>query len=38
MIIEDGKVLEHNDRVKLANDPNSHFHHLLQTGLEEALA
>ena len=38
MIIDKGKVLEHDDRVKLMNDPDSHFYHLLQTGLEEALA
>jgi hypothetical protein len=24
--------------VQLANDPDSHFYHLLRTGLEEALA
>jgi ABC-type multidrug transport system fused ATPase/permease subunit len=38
MIIDKGEVLEHDDRVALANDPHSHFYHLLQTGLEEALA
>lgn len=38
MIIEKGRILEHGDRVQLVNDPNSHFYHLLQTGLEEALA
>jgi ABC-type multidrug transport system fused ATPase/permease subunit len=38
MIIDKGQVLEHDDRVTLANDPHSHFYHLLQTGLEEALA
>jgi ATP-binding cassette, subfamily B, bacterial len=38
MIIEKGHILEHDDRVKLVNDPNSHFYHLLRTGLEEALA
>ncbi len=38
MIIEKGRILEHGDRVQLVNNPNSHFYHLLQTGLEEALA
>lgn len=38
MIIDKGRVLEHDDRVRLVNDPDSHFYHLLQTGLEEALA
>jgi hypothetical protein len=38
MIIEKGRIVEHDDRVRLANDPNSHFYHLLRTGLEEALA
>ena len=38
MIIEKGRIIEHDDRVRLANDPNSHFYHLLRTGLEEALA
>ncbi len=38
MIIEKGRIIEHDDRVRLANDSNSHFYHLLRTGLEEALA
>lgn len=38
MIIEKGHILEHDDRVSLVNDPESRFSHLLQTGLEEALA
>lgn len=38
MIIEKGRIIEHDDRVRLANDPNSHFYQLLRTGLEEALA
>jgi ATP-binding cassette, subfamily B, bacterial len=38
MIIDKGHILEHADRVQLVNDPNSHFYHLLRTGLEEALA
>ena len=38
MILEEGRVLEWGDRLKLAGDPASHFHRLLQTGLEEVLA
>ncbi|MBZ0295021.1 MAG: ABC transporter ATP-binding protein/permease [Anaerolineae bacterium] len=38
MIIEHGHIREHNQRESLASDENSHFYHLLQTGLEEALA
>jgi ATP-binding cassette subfamily B protein len=38
MIIENGRIIEHDDRVKLASDADSHFSHLLQTGLEEAMA
>ncbi len=38
LILEDGQILEHGDRLTLANDPASHFHRLLQTGLEEVLA
>jgi ATP-binding cassette subfamily B protein len=38
LILADGQVLEHGERFTLANDPASHFHHLLQTGLEEVLA
>ncbi|MBN2393348.1 MAG: ABC transporter ATP-binding protein [Anaerolineae bacterium] len=38
LILEQGRVLEHGDRAKLALDHNSHFYHLLQTGLEEVLA
>jgi hypothetical protein len=38
MILEKGRVLEHGNRVTLADDPGSHFHNLLQTGLEEVLA
>jgi ATP-binding cassette, subfamily B, bacterial len=36
--MEDGRVVEYGPRAALANDPNSHFYSLLQTGLEEALA
>ena len=38
LILEQGCVLEQGDRAQLAADPDSHFHHLLQTGLEEVLA
>ena len=38
LILEDGRVVEYGPRAALANDPNSRFYHLLQTGLEEVLA
>ena len=38
MVIDHGRIHEHGDRQRLARDPNSRFYHLLQTGLEEALA
>jgi len=37
MILEDGRILEQGDRERLAADPSSRFHRLLQTGLEEVL-
>lgn len=37
MILDDGHIAEHGDRVALAADPTSRFYGLLQTGLEEAL-
>jgi ATP-binding cassette subfamily B protein len=37
MILEDGRVCEYGPRLRLANDPDSHFSRLLQTGLEEVL-
>lgn len=37
LILEQGRVLEHGDRRRLAEDPTSRFHHLLQVGLEEHL-
>jgi ABC-type multidrug transport system fused ATPase/permease subunit len=37
MILENGRIQEHGPRAQLANDPASHFYHLLQTGLEEVL-
>ena len=38
LILENGCVVEYGPRVALASDVNSRFYHLLQTGLEEALA
>ncbi len=38
LILEDGKVLEWGERLRLAGDPASRFYHLLETGLEEVLA
>jgi ABC-type multidrug transport system fused ATPase/permease subunit len=38
LILEDGRMLEHGERVALAHNPASRFYRLLQTGLEEALA
>jgi ATP-binding cassette subfamily B protein/ATP-binding cassette subfamily C protein len=37
LILGDGKCLEHGKRSQMILDPNSHFSHLLHTGLEEAL-
>jgi len=37
LILEDGRILEHGDRLRLAEDPDSRFAHLLQTGLEDLL-
>ena len=38
LILEKGCVVEFGPRIALMNDPGSRFYHLLQTGLEEALA
>jgi ATP-binding cassette, subfamily B, bacterial len=38
LILEKGCVVEYGSRVALMNDSTSRFYHLLQTGLEEALA
>ncbi len=38
MILEQGEILEHDQRARLAADPGSRFYQLLQTGLEEVLA
>ena len=37
LILEQGEVVEYGPRQALAEDPNSRFYHLLQTGLEEVL-
>ncbi len=37
LILEDGGILEHGDRQRLARDPNSRFARLLRTGLEDLL-
>jgi ABC-type multidrug transport system fused ATPase/permease subunit len=38
MILEHGRVLEHGPRLSLAQEPDAHFHRLLQQGLEEVMA
>jgi ATP-binding cassette, subfamily B, bacterial len=38
MILEDGRIIEYGDREQLAIDPETRFHSLLRTGLEEVLA
>ena len=38
LIIEDGQICEFGERVRLAEDTNSRFYHLLETGMEEVLA
>ena len=38
LILENGCVAEYGPRTVLMSDPGSRFYHLLQTGLEEALA
>ncbi len=38
LILEQGRLVEEGERVCLAADEGSRFHHLLQTGLEEVLA
>ena len=35
LVLEDGRVMEHGSRERLAADPGSRFHRLLQTGLEQ---
>lgn len=38
VILEQGRIVEHGERAVLAADSDSLFHHLLQVGIEEALA
>jgi len=38
MILDEGRVIEHGERVRLSADPASRFATLLRTGLEEVLA
>jgi len=38
MILEEGRIVELGERARLAVDPGSQFYHLLQVGMEEALA
>ena len=38
LILEDGRVVEHGERERLASDPGTRYHRLLQTGMEEVLA
>ena len=38
LILEDGHIREHGPRIELAANPTSHFHHLLQVGLDDVLA
>jgi ABC-type multidrug transport system fused ATPase/permease subunit len=38
MILSEGQIVEFGPRTSLAQDPDSHFHGLLQTGLQEVLA
>ena len=37
LVLEDGRVLEHGARTRLANDPDSRYAQLLKTGLAEVL-
>jgi ATP-binding cassette subfamily B protein len=38
LILDQGQILEHGERRRLAADPASRFHRLLQTGMEDLLA
>ena len=38
LILENGRLLEHGDRVLLRDNPDSRFAHLLRSGLQETLA
>jgi len=37
MILDDGKVIEHGNRIELAEDKTSQYYHILQSGQKEAL-
>ena len=37
MILDDGRIAEYGERRRLAHDPSSRFHRLLQTGMEDVL-
>lgn len=38
LILDDGHIVEYGERARLAEDPSTRFHHLLETGMEEVLA
>ena len=38
LILENGRLLEHGERITLRDDPDSRFAHLLRSGLQETLA
>lgn len=38
LILQDGEIAEHGDRVALLANPDSRFSHLMRTGMEEVLA
>ena len=38
LVLDDGRIREHGERLVLARDPDSHFYHLQQTGLAGVLA
>jgi ABC-type multidrug transport system fused ATPase/permease subunit len=38
LILEEGRMAEYGERVRLANDPSSRFYHLLRTGIQAELA
>ncbi|MCY3413468.1 MAG: ABC transporter ATP-binding protein [Candidatus Heimdallarchaeota archaeon] len=37
LLIDDGQLIEFDNRIKLRDDKNSRYYHLLQTGIEEVL-
>ena len=38
LILENGRLIEHGERMRLRDDPDSRFAHLLRSGLQETLA